>query len=113
MKIDKDVLKELDSFEVSELQRVLEAVETQEYYYSGYKNLNGGYASAEAYHIEDCGYYDEEKEEEFDSIELELESGVQDIGRTSCTKVCLKMPRPVLGDKVMSLKEKLATVEDL
>jgi len=112
MNIDKEVIKELNSFEVSELTRILEALQEQEYYVSGYKNLCGGYATAEAYNVDPDGCYDTEKAEDVDAIEIELESGLQDGNVTQSTKVCLKIPRNVVADPKMTLKEKLQKVED-
>lgn len=111
MEIAKKVLKELNSFETSELQRVLEGMEMQEYYVSGHSGICGGFELAEAYGIEADEFYDENDDFE-DAIEIELESGENDGSRTSSTKVCYKIPRSVLDDKEMCLKDKLGKIEE-
>jgi hypothetical protein len=109
--IHTEVMKRLNSFECSELQRILETVEDQEYYSSGLKNLNGGYASATAYDIETDSLDDET---EVDVIQIELESGVQDMGdgHSSCDKTSLLLRRPILSNTKMGLKEKLNEIEE-
>lgn len=111
-KIDKKILKELNSFEVSELQRVMEAVEAQEYYYSGYKHLCGGYADTEITDILIGDDYDEENDVEYDLIEFALESGVQNEDGYSCHGSSHTIPRRIINDTKMSMKEKLQTIKE-
>lgn len=114
MKIQEKVTNVLNEYETSELQRILEAMERQEYYLSGYKNINGGYASAEAFNVELDGYYDEETDEETDAVEIELESGIQDMGsgESECNRITYVMGRNILANKDMSLEDKLKKIEE-
>jgi len=113
MKITKNVMKELNSFEISELTRILEAMEMREYYCSGHKNICGGYEIAEAFDIIEDGHYDTASDKDYDAIEIELESGEQDGGRTHSTKVCYRISRHIVGDKNMALADKLKTIEEV
>jgi len=109
--IDKDILKELNSFEVCELTKFLETVELHEYYASGYKNINGGFASTEVTDI--VGDYDEETEDDVDLVIFRLESGVQDMGdgHASSDSSLYRISREVINNKEMSIKEKMAKIE--
>jgi hypothetical protein len=113
MEIPKEIKVELNSFELSELQRILEAAETQEYYYSGYKNLCGSYASAEAYELDEDGGIHEDTQEPVDMLEFELISGVDGEGHSTQNKSCHKISRAVIGDHDMSLKEKLQAIAEV
>ena len=100
MKIDKKVLKDLNSFEISELTRVLNGLEDRELYASGLHRLSGGYASCLAFDIA----------KEADIIEIELESGICG-DRASSDKMYGTISISVLGNKILTLKEKLGKVE--
>jgi hypothetical protein len=112
MNIARTVREALLSFELSELERLLEAIADQVYYQSGYNNICGGYAYAEAYGINDGEDYDEDADDWTDTIEIEVESGESDGSTTHCTKTCHRITRKVLGDKKMTLREKLGKVEE-
>ena len=114
MNIDKDIKKALTPFEVKELTKILEAVETKEYYASGYKNLNGGYAEIKVDDIEYGDYYDEDTDEEIDAITFWLESGVQDMGsgHTSSDSFHLKISRGIVGDKKLDLQAKIKAIDE-
>jgi len=100
MKVDKKVLKELNSFENSELTRVLDGLEDRELYASGLHRLSGGYASCLAFDIA----------KEADIIEIELESGLCGANASS-DKVYGMIPISIIGNKILTLKEKLGKVE--
>jgi len=112
MKVAKKLIKVLDSFEVSELHRILEAMEMQEYYISGHKNMCGGFELATAKGIVKDGYINSDTDEEFDAITIEMESGDNDGSRMTSEKVIYHMPCHVLGNRGMCLKDKLQTVEE-
>jgi len=112
MTIDKCFNKSLTKDEVTELTKFLEAVELKEYYASGYKNINGGYAEVEVTDI--IGDYEETGDIEFDMIEFRLESGVQDMGSgSSSTDSCLcRISMLVINDTNLSIQEKMAKIEE-
>jgi hypothetical protein len=112
MMIRTEVMKRLNSFECSELQRILETASDREYYCCGLRNLNGGYASATAIDIATDSLDDET---EADVIEIELESGVQDMGDgySSCHKSRFLLRRPVLTDQSKTVKDKLNELEEI
>ena len=104
MLIDTAVMKRLNSFELSELQRLLETVEDGVLYKSGLSKISGGYAKAEACDIiEDDG---------IDLIVIEVESGEQGDGYTDLLKTSHKLNREVLGNKETTLREKVQTIEE-
>ena len=105
MMIDTAVMKRLNSFENSELQRILETVETQVLYRSGLSKISGGYATAEAYDIM-------EDEDDTDLIEIEVESGENGCGYTDCLKTSHRLDRKVLGNQEMTLQEKVKAIEE-
>ena len=106
-----EVRKELNSFESSELERILQAVESQELYYSGLHNISGGYATAEAYDIEEIDDYEEETEEWVEVIHLEITSGEAGVGYNSSFQTTGTIPRKIVGDLKMPLKEKLKQIQ--
>ena len=110
--IDKDILKELNSFEVCELTKFLETVELHEYYASGYKNINGGFASTQVTDISE--EYEETGDIEYRSIEFRLESGVQDMGdgQASLDSSLHRISLEVINDKEMSIKDKMAKIQE-
>ena len=112
MEIDKKIWTSLNSFEISELEKLLEAVEMQEYYTSGYKHLCGGYASAEITDILFDEDEDEETGEDVDLIEFRVESGVQEGGHTETWSSNHYISRKVINDKALSIKEKLEHIKD-
>ena len=114
MKISKDIQKELNSFELSELTKILEAVAQQEYYASGMKNISGGYAEIEDIDIDYGAKYIEEIDDEVDVFTFCLKSGEQDMGsgHSNSYSTRLQIGRNVVGDQKMSLKDKLKTIED-
>ena len=112
MQIATPVMKRLNSFEMSELQRILEAVEYQELYMTGLSKICGGYATAEAYDIILEDDWDDDTGEEVDIIELQVESGEQMGSRTTCEKSCHRLVRTVLANKKMTLKEKLQKIQE-
>ena len=110
-RIDKKVRKELNSFETSELERVLEALEWHEYCASGMRKINGGYASATAYDIDSD--YDDDTDEDFDKILIELEAGEQNMGdgRSSCSKIICQIDKRILKFQDMELSKKVNAVK--
>ena len=93
--------EEITIDELKKLKELLEAFQAQEYIFSGYKSINGGYANAEA------GTIDE------DAIEIYLEVGVQNMGdgtseRTNSTYYISR--EAVRSD--ISVDEKLKLVRD-
>jgi hypothetical protein len=111
-KIDKVILTELDSFVLTELQRVLEAVEAQVYYQEGYKHICGGFSDTEVVDVllgEDC---DEETDEEHDLIEFNVMSGCNDESGTTTHTTGHYISTKILKDKSLSLKEKLQAIKE-
>lgn len=110
-KICNSIVKKLTSFEQAELEKFLETVEQHEYYASGYGMINGGFASTKVTDL--IGDYDEDTDEEYDSIEFELESGVQDMGSggTSDWSKHLISLR-VINNQEMTIKEKMAEIQE-
>lgn len=109
--IDASILKSLNSFEVSELTRIMEAIEKQEYYACGGRHLCGAYADTEISDLLIGEDYDEETDKEYDLIEFWIETGVQDESHTSSDTSYHHISRRVVGDSKMSLKEKLQTIK--
>jgi hypothetical protein len=112
MEITKDIRKELYSFELSELERLLEAIEEHEYYASGLSNLSGTYVNATAEELEEGEDYDDDKEAWVDSLVIGIESGENDETCIRSLKTRHRISRKYLGNKTMSLKEKLSKVEE-
>jgi hypothetical protein len=110
--IKQEVKKELNSFELSELTRVLEGIEAYLLYCSGLSKICGGFSNAEAYEIEDSDDYDDDTDEWIDYVLIEVETGEFGEGFTSSTKVTNRISKKILGDKNLSLKEKLDKVMD-
>ena len=99
-KVTKSVLKVINSFQNSELERLLETIEDNLLYVNALHSINGGYSSAEAYDIDE------------DEILIEAEYGEQNMGdgcSYSNTRAC-SISLKVLSDKNLSLKEKLSNV---
>lgn len=112
MHIETVVMKRLNSYENSELQRILEAVEYQALYQSGLSKISGGYSTAEAYDIIEEDDYDEETDTDYDFIEIEVETGEQGCGYTESLKTCHKLSRKHIGNKKMTLREKIQAIEE-
>lgn len=109
MKIDDVVRKELNSFELSELTRVLETLEQYELYSTGLNRINGGYADAKAYDINEPY---ENDEGDLD-INIELESGEAEVGRRTSTKIEYTISRKILGDHNLNIKQKLHAIKEI
>jgi hypothetical protein len=102
--ITKNVRKVLDSFETSELERVLKTVEDAEYYRSGLKMISGGFATATAYELDED--YDDELGMEVDVILIKIEAGVA--GESKGESI-VALPKIVLS-KNMTLREKIESI---
>lgn len=110
--IATEVMKRLNSFENSELQRVLEAIEYECLYRSGLSKICGGYSNAEAYDIEEGEDYDEDNDKWIDIILLEVDTGECGEGYTDSFKTRHRLSRKVIGDQAMTLKEKLRSITE-
>jgi len=110
MKIADEIRKALNSFETSELIRLLEALEYQRLCVSG---CFGVEATAEAYDIVESDDFDEDKDEWIDLIEIEVEVSEQTENSTTSIKSCYKVSRDILSDHKMSIRDKLAEVQEV
>ena len=106
MNIDKNIKKELNSFELSELERLLRAIEDQEYYQSGLSKICGGFSNTKAIDID----LEDDGDGEFIIIESTLGEVGQDYSNSNTANY--KVYRSVLNDHKMSLKDKLKTIEN-
>ena len=109
--MDADLVKLFDSYELSELERILEAMASAELYHSGMGGINGGYADAELYDIDYDGDSDENGDD-FDLLMIEVESGEQDMGQgwsKSTRQVCTLDRRVLKMD--LTLREKIEKVK--
>jgi len=99
--IDKSVCKELKSFELSQLDKLLGTLEENVMYESGMHFINGGYANVTAYEVDD------------DLILIESEYGEQDMGdgRSSNQKNLCSIDRGTLADKELGWRDKLEAIE--
>ena len=111
-KIDKGILKHFNKDELAELTRLMEAVESHEYYYSGYKWLSGGWADSEITDILIGDDYDEKNDIEYDFIEFELESGVQNEGGCTVNTSRHKISKRILNDTKLSLVQKMEAIQE-
>ena len=109
--IDKKILKAMNSFEVCELTRLLEAVEMQEYYISGLKYISGGFVNTEVCDLLIGEDYDEETEEEHDIIQFWIISGVENDEGSSADNSRHSISKRILNDNSLSLREKLLKIE--
>ena len=100
MEMAIEVRKELNSFEFSELERLLATIEENLLYSSGLHFINGGYANADAYEMDDI------------FVLIEGVYGEQNMGDgcSSENKRLASISREVLDSKTMNLKEKLEKV---
>lgn len=113
MKIEKTVLQHLDSFEVSQLERLLETIEANQLYLSGMDKFTGGYANAEAYELIEGDDYDEATDQDVDVIEIEIEVGENTGSFTKCTKSCYRITRNILTNPSLSVGDMLQKVKEL
>lgn len=111
MTINEVIRKELTTFELTELQRIMEAVERHSYLTSGYKHLCGGYAEVEVFEIDKDGDWDEETDADIDLIEYQIETGICEEGGQTLHKSCHTISRKLVGDTKMTLEEKLKVIE--
>jgi len=102
--IATEVKEELFSYEISELERILEAVESYEMYSTGLNKINGGYANAEAEYIND--------DKNGEIIWIKIESGEREFGNSNIYKSNCFIPRNILGDKKLTLKDKLEQIHN-
>ena len=93
-RITKNVLEELNSFEISELSRVLEGLEIRHNILTGHKS------SAEAFDISVDGT----------SIWIELDQEVRQNGKITNFKTCIKITKNTLKDMTMTLREKIEKI---
>ena len=111
--IDPEILKGLTPYEITELTKVMEAVEIQDYYASGLKYVSGGYVDTE---IEDIlygeDYWEGETDEEFDLIQFWIILGEDDetCSRTETSHHVI--PRRIINDKEMSIEDKIKTIKE-
>jgi len=100
MDIEIGIKAVLNSFEMSELERVLETVESYVLHSSGLHSINGGYVNANAYDVQQG------------EVILEIEEGEQNMGDgcSKCNKSRASISREVLDDKQLSKKDKLEKV---
>jgi len=105
MTIAKEFAGVFNSYELSELERILEAMASAELYTSGMGGINGGYADAELYDID-------EEEDEYAILMIEVESGEQDMGQgwSKSTKQVCTLDRRVLKMD-LTLREKIEKVK--
>ena len=103
--MDADLVKLFNSYELSELERILEAMASAELYHSGMGGINGGYADAELYDID-------EEEDEYAILMIEVESGEQDMGQgwSKSTRQVCTLDRAVLKMD-LTLREKIEKVK--
>ena len=105
--MDKDLLKEFNSHELSELERFLDALARQEEYASGMHFISGGYAYAM---VDDIDW--EAGDEDEDLLLGIVEWGEQDMGSgySQCSRVRFQLSRNVLLEKI-TMREKLGKVD--
>ena len=108
--IDVEVMKRLNSYETSQLIRVLEGLEDKELMLTGLKFHDSGYAEAKATDIILNDDIDEDTGKETDVIELTLEAGTMDECGTDCKRVTGTINRCVLGKQNPSLKDMLESI---
>jgi len=110
MKIDKYVMAELKSYELSQLQHILETLEQYELYASGLHRISGGYAKAEAYDTDDG---EDHEDNIVEVICISLESGEAEVGHTSSSKTFYTLARKFLGDRHLTIKQKLHAIKEI
>jgi len=94
------IRKEVKSFELSQLEKFIETLESYLLYLNALDSINGGYATVTAYDIDD------------EDICIEGEYGEQDMGSGSSytQKEHCVLSREVLVNKDISMRNKLETL---
>ena len=112
MSITKEVRAELNSYETSELERYLEALEFHILYKYGLDRMSGGYAIAKACNILKGEEYDQATNSWVDLIEIEVEAGEQTDNCTDCRKTCHKIIKTDLMNKDLGMRDKISLLQE-
>ncbi len=105
--IESSVRKGLTKFEAKELEKIIEAVEWHEYKSSGLSMISGGFATLEAYDMDED--YNEDKDKDEEVILMEMVTGEQDMGggHSRTDKNLFHIPRSILTERTMTTEWKI------